>query len=786
MFKRKSGFEWPLIGALILAISILFSRFIFKSELPIPFDVLVGWYYPFNTGGWSGYNPGIPFIGGLHAADVIRQMIPWKQLAHQLIAQGQLPLWNPYNFSGEPLLANPQIFLFSPSNIVFWLVDDFYLAWSWYLISLPVIAISGMYFWFKQIGFSRATALLVGVSFGLSGYMLSWLEWGVVSASWSYLGWLLLGVALVFSNKKVSGSISFGLGLWATITAGYPQVGLYSLLITLAYLVSHLWQARKKLIQELQSKSRSVSILKHGVVGKILIFGVIFVLILVSLSPQLLATYKLYSNSALNTNTSTNLYLRTRIEPIHLVNLIYPDYFGNRVFETYWADHFDQVDYINSIVFVNSVVVVLIFSLLLAAKTKNKNLLGLAGLLSLFSLSVAVSSPVSNLIGQLSLPLISTGVAANSLVILSWSLPVLAGISLEYYLKSKLELRNLLFGFGLVVIVTGLAWSLTPEEYKEVARHSLRVPAMVMILTWLILLVGEKITPIRKSWLVYCLILGLILQQSYWFGSKMLTFAPATYAYPEHPVLDQAQRLAGYDRVTGFWEADLSNNFQTQYRLYSAEGYNPLHLVWYQELAAAAKTQGYNPDIARSDVDIAHESSLGRDRLMAYTSTRYVLAKVTNPEEAWETDPLKYPPENFDLVWQEGMTKIYQFAPVLNRVSLYNQYQVIAEKEDRLDRLYAADFDPFSQLVLEEPIDQELDLEATGSARIVDYQPNRVLINTKVETSSMLLLLTDTFYPGWRVYINNTPAKIYRANHAFRAVVVPEGESEIEFKLDQL
>ena len=54
------------------------------------------------------------------------QFFPWMEYAIQQILQGNLPLWNPYNGWGAPLLANYQSALFYPPNwglIIFYLID---------------------------------------------------------------------------------------------------------------------------------------------------------------------------------------------------------------------------------------------------------------------------------------------------------------------------------------------------------------------------------------------------------------------------------------------------------------------------------------------------------------------------------------------------------------------------------------------------------------------------------------------------------------------------------------
>jgi hypothetical protein len=70
---------------------------------------------------------------------------------------------------------------------------------------------------------------------------------------------------------------------------------------------------------------------------------------------------------------------------------------------------------------------------------------------------------------------------------------------------------------------------------------------------------------------------------------------------------------------------------------------------------------------------------------------------------------------------------------------------------------------------------------ATEEARIVRYEPEEVAIDAVV-ASSALLVLTDTFYPGWRATVNGAPAPILRADHAFRGVRLEPGRHQVTFR----
>ena len=45
-----------------------------------------------------------------------------------------------------------------------------------------------------------------------------------------------------------------------------------------------------------------------------------------------------------------------------------------------------------------------------------------------------------------------------------------------------------------------------------------------------------------------------------------------------------------------------------------------------------------------------------------------------------------------------------------------------------------------------------------------------------------LLYASESFFDGWTASVNGAPAPILPANYAFRAVVVPQGRSRVEFK----
>ena len=48
------------------------------------------------------------------------------------------------------------------------------------------------------------------------------------------------------------------------------------------------------------------------------------------------------------------------------------------------------------------------------------------------------------------------------------------------------------------------------------------------------------------------------------------------------------------------------------------------------------------------------------------------------------------------------------------------------------------------------------------------------------------LVLTDTYYPGWQATVDEEPAQILAADHAFRAVALGPGEHMVIFEYTPL
>jgi hypothetical protein len=82
-------------------------------------------------------------------------------------------------------------------------------------------------------------------------------------------------------------------------------------------------------------------------------------------------------------------------------------------------------------------------------------------------------------------------------------------------------------------------------------------------------------------------------------------------------------------------------------------------------------------------------------------------------------------------------------------------------------------------------VDQTIDVgppeEKSDEVKTLRYEPNRIELDVSA-ASAGLLVLSETYYPGWQAWIDERPAKIYATDIALRGVAVPAGEHRIRME----
>ncbi|MEW6127403.1 MAG: YfhO family protein [Acidobacteriota bacterium] len=138
------------------------------------------------------------------------------------------------------------------------------------------------------------------------------------------------------------------------------------------------------------------------------------------------------------------------------------------------------------------------------------------------------------------------------------------------------------------------------------------------------------------------------------------------------------------------------------------------------------------------------------------------------------------PPLNHQLIMKAEGVALYENLNALARAyfvkSVTSQNGLKAVLPERLRQ---SDFDIKSEAVIGEgnALPQNF---SVGEAQIIEDRRNRVVIETE-NAGEGILILSDTYYPGWQATIDGNAVEIFRANHAMRAVRVPAGRHVVSF-----
>ncbi|MFO7633693.1 MAG: hypothetical protein R6W76_14210 [Caldilinea sp.] len=122
-----------------------------------------------------------------------------------------------------------------------------------------------------------------------------------------------------------------------------------------------------------------------------------------------------------------------------------------------------------------------------------------------------------------------------------------------------------------------------------------------------------------------------------------------------------------------------------------------------------------------------------------------------------------------------GDVKVYRNLDVRPRAYLAGEMATV----DSLDAALAVLHDEASIVtVVEGTLDGAQPAGPDDSAEIVEYSAEQVRIRTQ-SAAPVLLVLSDSFYPGWSATVDGRPAAIKAVNGLFRGVVTPAGEHEV-------
>lgn len=740
---------------LILAVIVIFFRqFFLHGLLPIPSDTLVGLYHPFRDFYAKDYPRGIPFKNFL-ITDPIRQLYPWKELAVSLEKNFTLPLWNPYNFTGYPLLGNFQTAAFYPLNIFFFFLP-FSFAWSLSIFLQPLLAGVFLYLYLRSLKLHPMSSFLGGIAFALCGFSMAWMEWNTVVQTLMWLPLLLLSIdkILFYLSKN-----NFKFFVWCLVLlcglsfsffAGHLQTFFYIFLVQFVYSTLKLFQLKPK-------------------IRLVLIFAIIYVAFFVLTAIQWIPTLQFILLSARNVDIN---YLTTEgwfVPWQNLVQFLAPDFFGNPTTLNYWGiwNYGEFVGYIG--------LLPLIFAFFALVSRHDKKTY-FFGIILFVAFIFAFSTPLGKLPYLLNIPLLSTSQPTRLIGIIDFALCVLAALGFDYLLNVR-QKRIILFSttsfLGIIFLILWIfVLKIHPVNVSvvnlSVAKHNLIFPtamyATIALLLIFIMFLKQGM-PRKVQLLLFGVLLLITIADQLRFADKFTPFVTFKYLYPSTTSIKFLQDNLHNNRLMTTDSRILPPNVSTIYRLQSIEGYDPLYIERYGAFIAAM--QRNKPDISSpfgfNRIIIPHDSTSPFINLLG---VKYILS----------FDQLQQ--KGIKKVYQEGQTKIYENINVLPRAFFATDVVGASDGQDAINKIFKYKNDLKNIAVVENAPKNEI--FDKGIIKINRYSENSISIQTE-NTGEGFLVLTDVYYPTWHAKIDGKETVIYRTDFTFRGILVPRGTHKVEF-----
>lgn len=767
------------------------------------------------------YGPGIfspeKLIGA--GPDLHSVNYPLEQYNLQALEAGYLPHWNPYFFSGMPGLAHPQTMLFYPPQALLRELFPYNTVIALNLALHVFIAGIGMFFLIKKFRLPNWIALTCAISFMLSGEFSARVSAGHLWLIYAY-AWLP-GLWLLFINALEKDSPVYlalsALVLSFVILTGHPShpgyivilLGLYWL-----YAIITSWDDEHNI--------KKIFILA----GK---FGIILALALGLSAIQLFPSVIFAGSSSLSGGYDFSQLAIGSAWPEDLRQIFLPDAYpqrNNAIWET--------IPYIG-------VLPILAAPFGLQHKEHKRLAKHLAGVaVFMIALSLGDSIRIIGVFYALVPPfrVIRAPVRAASL----WApaVIVLAGFGLDVIRQRYVQQKTL---FTYVNIYEFSIFTVGGVFVGYLIHHGLGLGGfisspIVHAVVYSFFIGGMFICILLRIGSEFFSALASFKQ--YWFMavSFLVSAFYGLFVLPElvsNVELNQfilgfsllAVFLAGYSlllkrlhtvsnvvaaiAIVGCVTFDLGIFAHRYVRLEENFTWTEEQLKIISYLPANAEgrfMQGYHVPLPYNDYMVMGISSIdGYNSGMLSVYTTFIHGVAENPPldsvvllsntELARLDQRAFnflnvthyatgePDEYYHgkLIYSNPDTSFYLYENpnAMPRAFVVQDYQVISDAQSALDILLSPEFDYAKTVLLEESIEFEPGVQSSvASIQIVDYVAplGEIIIESDTDQES-ILVLSEPYYTERHAYIDGIEVPLLRANIAFSALVLPEGQHTV-------
>lgn len=758
--KKLLSIIWPV--GLIVFVWFLFSYpYFLQHKVPFPSSYGVNFFPP-----WNAYHIYDGPVKNNAMPDVVDQIYPWRELTIESWKQGQVPLWNPYSFSGTPHLANYQSAALSPLNFLF-LLFSFVDAWSILILLQPLLAGLFTFMYSRSIKISKSGSVIASVGFMFCGFITTWMDYGTLGYAILFLPLALFAIEKFITTKKNAFLLLLGCTIPLSFFSGHFQMSLYFFLFIIAYVC----------YQGIVKKSVSLIIF--------LSLAVLFGLLLAM--PQILPSLELYNQSL-----RSGLFQQIEAIPLgYLPTFLAPDILGNPVTRNDWFGHYAEW---------NGYIGLLPLMLGFYGVFRKKNVFTMSlFILSILILCLAFATPMLQFVIALHIPVLSTSAASRIIVLFSFIFVILSGFGFDGIVTDLQDKKYKVFFAWLSVftVIFIFLWAMVslklflPIDKISIAKQNLKLPTISFFIIAVICMIAvfySKIHVLRKykffterkiviPVFISSIFIVLTMFDMLRFATKWQPFDPKEFVFPQVAVTNHFPPKQPYERVFG----DDGGQLSVKYGYSSIEGYDPLYSKRYGEFIASLDGKIRQPE---RSVVVLPKNARYAPRALQLLNVGYILQKNSDNGQPWGFPFDNYPITQFTPIYNDGVYQVFKNNTLLPHAFFAQNYSVQTKPQNILNVLFADDTHLNSTVVLEE--DPHISQGGvSGTADITNYTNNSLSIRSH-SNKDAVLFLSEVYYPGWKAFVDGKETTIYRADYTFRAIVVPSGFHTVVFRYEPM
>jgi hypothetical protein len=667
--------------------------------------------------------------------DLALQVLPWYEEEARQFHEGNLPTWEPHGWGGQPLLAQGQPGAAYPLNWLLFLLPRVHghistTALRWYYIAIHWMAALFCYLLCRDLRLSRFASLIGGLVFALSSYVgtVAWPQM-LNGAVWAPLVFLFL-LRTVRGHRPLASAALCGLVGGLSWLSGHHQAPMF---ISLAAAFTWAWYILQRRPWKLAARLAALALVA---------FTFMFLIGAMQLVPAQeyghLAKRWVSAPEPVGWNDAVPyaVHRMFSLSPITIFSMVIPG-MGS---------------------FTDPFIGVIAFALMAFAVTtaweRSEVKLFTALAIGAFAYALGFHNVFQGILYAVVPRLNMARTPAMAIIVFSLGAAVLAAYGADALgaLRESLVTRRtawILAGFGVIVWMLMFGFLITGNPSGVQDRVALT--ALFAVAGGVLLFAWHRGSLAASAAAV--LLLGMLLID---LGND----APPLGHRDDSSKMADLQRIRGDDDIAQF----LSRQKQP-FRVEKEAEEMPDSWSTYHDLDGIKAS---NASLTINRINTEWWTPGG----MSLLGVQFTIGRSSSMPDAKEV-----------FTGRSGF-KVFQNPHAFPRawavhelVTAPNLAEGQALIRDHLEDMHSKAF------TVTEPAPRSRVQPCTSPDTIAvgAYKAEQVSIRAEMACDGMVVL-SDTFYPGWKATVDNQPARVYEVNLAMRGVLVPKGVHDIEYR----